>query len=134
MHISSIACKCRNICHVGIHICSTHCMSDSFILFYNWLMCLTICIPSGSISALIQKEFCHIKISLFTRYKIKFSQSHFRNLMSGYTYQFSRSFPYLPTDTICIANCNIKKITLSRSLIMSYGPFNHMSQVIKFMT
>ena len=70
MDISRIPCQCGHICHACIHISGTDSMSHSLILLHYRLVCLTVCICAGGMSALVQKEFGLIQVFLLPRYQI----------------------------------------------------------------
>ena len=70
MYIRSITRQRRNIGHAGIHISRPDSMSDRLILLDNRFVGLTVFVFSGSITALIQKEFGLIEVFLITDYQI----------------------------------------------------------------
>ena len=134
MDISRVSRQCGYICHTCIHIGSANSMSHSLILFHYRFMRLTVFIRTGSISALVQKEFGLIQIFLLPCYQVQFGKGHFGNLMSRHTDLLSFACTYLPAYTVSITDSDIKEITFSGSLVMRNSTFYHVSQVIEFMT
>ena len=134
MDISRIPCQCGHICHACIHIGGTDSMSHGLILLHYWLVRLTVFIRTGSISALVQKEFGLIQIFLLPCYQAQFGKGHFGNLMSRHTDLLPFARTYLPAYTVGITDSDIKEITFSGSLVMRNSTFYHVSQIIKLMT
>ena len=87
------------------------------------LLRLTVFIRTGSMSALVQKEFGLIQIFLLPCYQAQFGKGHFGNLMSRHTDLLPFARTYLPAYTVGITDSDIKEITFSGSLVMRNSTF-----------
>ena len=132
--ISLIARQSSYISHTGIHITSTNGMSPSFSLVDYGLVALRIDVLHLRLATIVQQELSLVQVFLFARQHIETSQGHLCNLMTRNHTSLSVLGTYLADDTIGIALGNVQELIRTRSLIVSTGCIDHVTQVVELMT
>ena len=108
-------------------------MAYSLILLNYRLVRLVILVLAGGLALVVQEQFGLIQVFLVTRYQIEFGQRHLGYLMSGNHHLLVRTVTDLTAYTVGIADGYIQELAASGGLIVGYGTFYHVAQVIELM-
>ena len=105
-------------------------MTNSFILFHHRLVTLGILLLHLRLSTIVKQELRFFQIFLVTCCQIESCQGHLGNLVARNYTRLTGIRSYLLANQVGKPDGNIQEFTTACSLIMSYGPFYHVSQVV----
>ena len=132
MDICRVACESCNICHTSIHICCTNGMTYSFVLVYYRLMALRVFLLDGSFATIVEEELCLVKVFLVACDKIQAAKSHLCNLMTRNNASLTSLRTNFANHAVGISYSDIQELAAACGLIVSYGTFYHMTEVVEF--
>ena len=146
-----IFCQSCNICHTGIQVYGTYCVTYCFILLAYRQMSLVIKITQvvfmaffhffrmlfikiiRSFSTLIDKKLAQFQIFWLFCHLIETYQCHLCNLMSRISLAFSFFRTKMSCCIICKTNCCFQQFVFSGSFIICNGSLDQMTHTIQFM-
>ena len=131
MNVVLVASQSGNVGHTGIHVGSTHSVTNGLVLLDDGLMSLRVVVNDSGLSTIVEQELRFVEVLLLACYQIELGQCHLSNLMTGHHTGLSRIRAYLAADAVGIAAGNVEELRRPRCLPVSNGCFHHVAEVIK---